>query len=183
MSEPTHEKLIAAKDAEIATLRSVKDELLAKSHAQKTTIATLESERNAFSAQSDKATAALRAVVIDRPLNAMASELCKAAPELLKQELLKDYEFSADDAGNIVVTDKATNKPVAGHSGKPVAFTKASFAEFLTGKGYAEKTERQRVYAHLVPVSFASGGAGIASRQLPISQPGADSKKIEFGLR
>ncbi len=182
MSEPTHEELIAAKDAEIATLRSVKDELLAKSHTQRATIATLEAERNAASEAADKATAAMRAVVIDRPLNALASELCKAAPELLKQELLKDYEFSADDAGNIIVTDKATSKPIAAHSGKPVELTKASFAEFLTGKGYAERTDRQKMYAALVPVSFASGGAGRESR-LPISQPGGEKPKLEFGLR
>jgi hypothetical protein len=54
----------------------------------------------------------MRAVVIDRPLNALASELCKAAPELLKQELLKDYEFSADDAGNIIVTDRQQASPL-----------------------------------------------------------------------
>jgi hypothetical protein len=179
MTEPTIEELTA----EVTTLRSVKDELLAKTHAQKATIATLEAERNAASEATDKATAALRAVVIDRPLNALASELCKAAPELLKQELLKDYEFSADDAGNIIVTDKATGKPIAAHSGKPVAWDKASFAEFLTGKGYAEKSERQRIYAALVPVSFASGGAGRGSHQLPIAQPAAESKKIDFGLR
>ena len=178
MSEPTVEELTA----EVITLRSVKDELLAKTHAQKTRIAELETERNAASHAADKATAAMHAVVIDRPLNAMANELCKAAPELLKQELLKDYEFSADDAGNIIVTDRATSKPIAAKDGKPVAWDKPSFAKFLTGEGYAERTDRQKIYAALVPVSFASGGAGRVSPRTT-QQLAVEEKRIEFGLR
>jgi hypothetical protein len=121
--------------------------------------------------------------VIDRPLNAMASELCKAAPELLKQELLKDYEFSADDAGKLIVTDKATSKPVAAKDGKPVVWDKTSLAAFLTGQGYAERTDRQRVYAALVPASFASGGVG-RGQQRGTAQPKTEEpQKMQFGLR
>jgi hypothetical protein len=179
MSEPTIEELTA----EVTTLRSVKDELLAKTHAQKATIATLEAERNAASEAADKATAAMRAVIIDKPVNTMANELCKGAPELLKRELLADFIFDADENGDIVVKTKADGKAIVAKDGKPVAFDKLAMHRFLIGEGYAERTDRQKVYTHLCGIPVASGGVGRGSHQLPISQPGTESKKIEFGLR
>jgi hypothetical protein len=179
MSEPTIEELTV----EVTTLRSVKDELLAKTHAQKKQISDLEAERNAASEVADKATAAMRAVVIDKPVNAMANELCKGAPELLKRELLEDFIFDADENGDIVVKTRADGKQIVAKDAKPVAFDKLAMHKFLIGDGYAERTDRQKVYTHLIGIPAASGGIGRGSRQLPISQPGAESKKIEFGLR
>lgn len=182
MSEPTA-PTIEELTAEVETLRTVKTELLAKTHAQKTTIAALEAERNAASEAADKATAAMRAVVIDKPLNAMANELCKGAPELLKRELLEDFTFDANESGDIVVKTKTDGKPIAAKDGKPVAFDKLAIHRFLIGDGYSERTDRQKLYTHLCGIPVASGGVGRGSRQLPISQPGAEAKKMEFGLR
>jgi hypothetical protein len=168
---------------EVTTLRSVKDELLAKTHAQRTRIAELESERNAASEAAERATAAMRAVVIDKPVSEMVRDLCKGAPDLLKRELLEDFTFDADEDGTVVVQAKTDGKPIVAHGGKPVAFERLAFHRFLIGDGYSDRNQRQRVYAHLCGIPVASGGVGRTPRQLPIQQPGTEPNKREFGLR
>ena len=178
MSEPTIEELTA----EITTLRSVKDELLAKTHAQKATIATLEVERNTASEAADRAKETMRAVVIDKPVRAMVAKLCSAAPDLLLRELQTDFSFTADDSGNVIISTKGDGKPVVAKDGKPVPFESHAFHKFIIGDGYAEKNERQKMYTHLVHVPTASGGGAPLSKRL--TELGKEApEKIVFGLR
>lgn len=173
-------------DVELVTLRKVNAELLQAKHTLKAKVTSLEADVLAATEKADKAQAAARAVIVDQPLKRMVSELSKDVPELVMRELLADFKFEAGDDGSILITNIADGKPIAAKNGKAVAFDKHSLHLFLIGDNYAEKSDRQRVYTHLLGVPAGSGGvgrmAGILARQ---SKPSEEKKEQapSFGLR
>ncbi len=185
MPEPTTEQTL---ESELATLRKVNADLLKTKHDQKARIAALEADVLTASEKADKAQAAAHAVVVDRPLKQMVAELSKGnVPELVMRELLADYKFDAGVDGSILVTNVADAKPIAAKNGKAVAWDKHSLHLFLIGDGYAEKSDRQKLYAHLLGIPAASGGV---SRKVPGigitgKQPVAENKPavLQLGLR
>jgi hypothetical protein len=184
MSEHNNNEPINSNDAaELLTLRKLRDELLQTKHTQKARITELESQVIQLAEAKDVAQATVRAVVVDQPLKRMAAELNKELSELVLRELSEDYSFDATSDGSIVMTAKADGEPVQGNDGKPVAWERNALHEFLSGDGVAVKSERQRMFTHLLGVRVGSGGM---NRKPTIRTVSQDEKKIStpaFGLR
>ena len=182
MPEPTEQ----TPEVELTTLRKVNADLLKTKHEQKARITALEADVLAATETANKAQAAARAVVVDQPLKKMVAELSTNVPELVMRELLADFKFEAGDDGSILITNVQDGKPIAAKNGKAVAFDKHSLHLFLIGDGYVEKSDRQRVYTHLLGVPAGSGGvgrvAGILARQGKPSEEKKD-QSLSFGLR
>jgi hypothetical protein len=172
-------------DAELVTLRKVNADLLKTKHEQKARITALEADVLAATEKADKATASMRATVIDLPLSRMVQQLAPNVHKLLLKEMQEDFAFEAADDGSIVIKSKADGKEVRAKDGKPVSFDKHSLHCFLTGFGYVERSERQKLYAHLLGIPVASGGIGrkpILGRMSNTPAP-ENKPELQFGLR
>lgn len=182
MPEPTTEQ---TSDVELATLRKVNAELLKTKHDQKARIAALVADVLTASEKADKAQAAMRATAIDLPLSRIVQELATNVPNLVLKELHEDFTFDAADDGSIVIKSKADGKEVRAKDGKPVSFDKHSLHRFLTGFGYVERNERQKLCAQLTGIPFGSGGVGgkVPGTGITGKQPVPESKPSILQLR
>jgi hypothetical protein len=185
MSEPVIPAPTPTNEAvELATLRRVNAELLKAKHDLKARVATLEGEAATLESKAEKATALIRASVIDVPMKKFAEELSNA-PDLFLAELHKDYDVVAAHTGEISLLAK-DGKEVKGRDGKPLAWTRHGFYALLAGLPGDTKTDRMKTFGVLMRPAMASGGAGRISPSYPVqSSPESDKQDIapSFGLR
>lgn len=159
---------------ELATLRTTVTELKQKSAARKARIAELEATLAQRDGELATATASLRKITIDAPLNDM-SEAISTAPELWREQIQKLYKIEHKDGSLILLTQDG--KPVHDKDGKNVPFTREALKAFLTD----EKHPQAKTFRAISIGTLASGGAQTepAQRRATAMQ----KPTVKFGLR
>ena len=169
-------------EAELVTLRKLRDELLATKTKQKAKIDELELQLLQANERADKATATMRASAIDVPLRKLAAE-ASPVPDLFLAELQRDYAVDVSDDGSLLLKDK--DGKLVTRANKPLPLTHNSLYQLLTD----DKSERAPVYRTIMKYSGATGGVGAGMKgRSPVIRPEGKTggqKAIEnsFGLR
>jgi hypothetical protein len=174
MTEPTQQEPteIEALRTEIATLRQVNSELVAKAAKRKDRVAELEATLTERDNQVTAVNGQLKAIEIDAPLKRMADTLSNDSA-LFLEIFGKDYQVQLVD-GALALRDKQGN-PVKDKDGKAVVFERESLLRHLSD----EKHPHSNFYSRLLIASRASGGAA-PTRTIQVTKP---KPRIQFGLR
>jgi len=180
MPDPINDPAPSGDAAELTTLRKVNAELLQAKHTLKARVTTLESEVVQLTEKADKATATMRAAVIDLPLSRIAVEV-SPVPELWLTEFRKDYNIEANEDGSLSLLTK-DGKPVKARDGKPLEFTHSGLYQLLVGVNGKAETERATVFKHIMKYSGAGRTASTHTRLSPTPAEKKDAP-VAFGLR
>ena len=167
--------------AELATLRKLRDELLATKHTQKARITELESEVLQLTEARDNALTTVKAVTVDLPLRKLSEEM-SVAPALWLREFMADYNVEPDKDGNLILQSK-DGKAVTFDDSKPVAVTASDLRRLLLSPNKTVSAERRRDFSAITTVSKASGTVGHVTSPAKSSDDGKKPLQPHFGLR
>jgi hypothetical protein len=173
MTEPI-ESTPAELAAELATLRQVNAEIIAKRQKDKEKLAALEAASTALQDKATEAEATIYELTVNGPLKALATSI-STVPDVFREFFLRDYKVEMVNGKlTLLSTD---GKPVM-NDGKAVPFE----LEAIKGLLLASKDESKlRLYNSILITSKASGAATEhtgKSKDAPVRKAG-----LEFGLR
>lgn len=176
MNEPTQQQPteLEALRTEIATLRQVNSELVAKNGKRKDRVTELEAALAERDGQLASVNSRLKAIEIDTPLKTMAKSLSVDAP-LFLDTFNRTYDVQLVD-GALALRDKEGDV-VRDKAGNEVRFEREALLKHLSD----DKHQHHNFYSRILIASKASG-AGTTSQTGRVSS----SKKPtahRFGLR
>lgn len=176
MPEPTQQQPteLDTLRAEVATLRQVNSELVAKAAKRKDRVTELEAALAERDGQLAAANGQLKAVQIDTPLKTLAESLSVDVP-LFLDTFSKQYDVQLVD-GALALRDKEGNV-VRDNAGNEVRFEREALFKHLSD----EKHQHHNFYSRILIASKASG-AGTTSHTGRISSPKKPAAH-QFGLR
>ena len=169
MSEPIEQPIVEPiEDAatQLAKLRPIHEEVLAKASARKVKIVEHESTIAALQGQLTTANDTIREVTINGPLKAMAA-LISISPELWLEQFAKSHKLE-------LVKGQLT---VIAADGKQVPFDRDSLIAHFN----ADANPQSKVFKSITIVNRASGAAGVTGFQGGKST--TTPAKFHFGLR
>lgn len=184
MSEATQQPIEPTD--ELATLRLVNSELLAKSATRKAKIAELEVAAIALQENITNADAALHDALIGIPLRQLAATVSDA-PELFLSEFGKHYTIQADKKDGKITILTLDGKPALDKADKPVEFTPHALYKLLASEAVVaggKNDPRSKTFAVLMRyfgASGAGGGFGVRTARTPATT--TPPKRPQFGLR
>ncbi|HEX4029241.1 MAG TPA: hypothetical protein VHX20_02710 [Terracidiphilus sp.] len=160
-------------ETELDGLKRAVTDLLAKKATHKQRIADLEKANAELQTKFGEATASLRHLTVDAPLQELAKRM-STAPELFSEQLSKHFNIDLVE-GKLTILTK-DDKPVTNKDGKPVSlFDENGLTAFLTDGDDA----RAKTFRAITIASRASGGGQVViNRQLAAPRP-----KVQIGPR
>ena len=170
-------------EAELLTLRKLRDELLTTKATQREKIKQLESELLQANERANTAESHVSELTVQRPLKAMAESLSKA-PQSFIEMFTRDFRVEMQN-GELQLLHAKDGKPVM-DGDKPVPFEREPLLRLLqtTSTGAAKE-----LWTHTLIVGKASGGVGRPtfdhSRRPPTANDPEEKKPVahSFGLR
>jgi chromosome segregation ATPase len=171
-TDPIQERL-AAVEAENATLRQVKAELLAKKSKSNDRVIELEAALAERDGQLTERDATIRQMTVETPLKQFAAQVSNA-PELFMEQLAKSYKVELVDGKLSLQTPDG--KPVM-VEGKPIPFEHQSLLKLLTNEAHPQAATFRAIMVATRASGAASPTRGFGSSATP--------KKPDtfFGLR
>ena len=175
MSEPI-QQTIEPTD-ELATLRRVNAELLAKSATRKAKIAELEVAAVTLQGKLTESEGTIHDLSVTRPVKAIAESI-SIAPDVFLEHLNKSYRVEMVKGELSLLTPDG--KPAL-DGDKPVPFTGDGLTNFLKSPA----NPQAKLFGSILIVNRASGAGGGsgAFRPARAAEPSAPSKRPQFGLR
>ncbi len=175
MSEPTQQPIEPTD--ELATLRRVNTELLAKSASRKAKIAELEVAAVALQGKLTESESTIHELSVTRPLKAMAESI-STVPDVFLEHFGKSYRVEMVKGELALLTPDG--KPVL-NGDKAVPFTSEGLTALLKNPAHPHA----KLFSSILIVNRASGagggGFGVIKARTPAAL--APPKRPQFGLR
>jgi hypothetical protein len=175
MSESTQQPVEPTE--ELATLRRVNAELLAKSATRKAKIAELEIAAVTLQGKLTESEITIHDLSVTRPLKAMAESI-STIPDVFLEHFSKSYRVEMVKGELALLTPDGTP---ALNGDKPVPFTAEGLTNFLKSPA----NPQAKLFSSILIVNRASGAGGGSGAVRPAraAEPPAQSKRPQFGLR
>jgi hypothetical protein len=176
MSEATQQPIEPTD--ELATLRRVNAELLAKSATRKAKIAELEVAAVTLQGKLNESESTVHELSVTRPLKAIAESI-SIAPDVFLEHLNKSYRVEAHKGELSLLTPDG--KPAL-NGDKAVPCTSEGLTDFLKNPAHPQA----KLFSSILIVNRASGASGTGFgvvRKGRSSETPAPSKRPQFGLR
>jgi hypothetical protein len=175
MSESTQQPIESTD--ELATLRRVNAELLAKSATRKAKIAQLEIATVVLQGKLTESESTIHDLSVTRPLKAIAESI-SIAPDVFLEHLNKSYRVEMVKGELSLLTQDG--KPALNED-KPVPFTGEGLTNFLKNPA----NPQAKLFNSILIVNRASGAGGGSGTVRPTraAEPSAQPKRPQFGLR
>lgn len=175
MSESTQQPIEPTD--ELATLRRVNAELLAKSATRKVKIAELEAAAVTLQGKLTESEGTIHDLSVTRPVKAIAESI-SIAPGVFLEHLNKSYRVEMVKGELSLLTQDG--KPAL-NGDKPVPFTGEGLTDFLKSPA----NPQAKLFNSILIVSRASGAGGasteVSQRNFRVVEP--KPRPLQFGLR
>jgi hypothetical protein len=173
MSEPTTPTLTDP-TTELATLRRVNAELVAKSATRKARVTELEASMIELQGKLTASETAAHTAAVTIPLQQL-SESLSPVPTLWLKSFSEHFKVESKDGKLSVLTNEGES--IKDVKGQPVPFERSAIAKYLTES--EPESERTKLFRVITATSFASGAGAAPGAQ---NLPSKTASKSHFGL-
>ena len=171
MGEPIEKTPATVDEAlEIARLRQVNSELLAKHARDKAQLTELQTGTATLQAKLRETSESLYQATVGVPLQMMAESM-STVPDLFLEQFSKHYKV--ESVKGVLTLHSQDGKPALDKSGKAILFERDVLAKLLTEGDDA----RAKTFKAITIVNRASGAGGSSSKRAV-----APAQTIQFGL-
>jgi hypothetical protein len=169
MSEPI-DPVESTSAAELAKLRQLTSELLAKHARDKAQLTELQTGTATLQAKLTETSQSLYQATVGVPLQMMAESM-SGVPDLFLEQFSK--HFKVESIKGVLTLQTPDGKPALDKNGKAIPFERDVLTKLLT----EGEDARAKTFKAITIVSRASGASGSASKRTVAPAP-----KIQFGL-